>query len=398
MRTVLRRFSLFGLLGLLVIPIAAVAAGPAVSHGHSRAGVAAVPGVFKSMGFVPKHRRGVRVATPVSHKEIVEGGTYYEDPETGQLTLGTGPMMDAPMMDAAGVEVADVGAMGFDGGCVDGSCGGCDSCAMGPCCVTLPRGNLQLFAGVQGYTGPANRPDGRGSFGFSEGLNWGMPIPGFGCLGGQVGFRATQSNLSGSEFTDDNRNQGFLTAGLFRRVDAGLQGGLVIDYMSESWYRDVDLTNVRGELSWVIDGVHDLGFWFTSASKDSTEFSFDNELEETWEPTDLFAFFYRYQFGDCRDGEARLFAGWSGTGDGYIGFDTLFPLSGAISLEANVAYLIPEEGKGQGFNAAHTQESWNIGLGVVWYPGRRFIGRDHYYRPLFRVADNGNFMVDRIAP
>jgi hypothetical protein len=350
-----------------------------------------------------------RAAIPVSQQEIVEGGTYYEDPETGQLTLSPGPMTPpggmtsrGPTLNAGHVEVADTGDIvfeeGFEEGCIDGSCGGCNSCALGPCCIGFPRGHLQLFAGVQGFTGPANRPDGRGSFGFNEGLNWGMPIPGFGCLAAQVGFRATQSNLSGSEFTDDSRNQGFLTAGLFRRVDAGLQGGLVVDYMSESWYRDVDLTNVRGELSWVICGVHDLGFWFTSASKDTVEFSFDNELAETWEPTDLFALFYRYQFGDCRDGEARLFAGWSGSGDGYIGFDTLFPVTDSISVEANVAYLIPEEGKGQGFNAGHTQESWNIGLGVVWYPGRRYVGRDHYCRPLFRVADNGNFMVDRLAP
>jgi hypothetical protein len=225
-----------------------------------------------------------------------------------------------------------------------------------------------------------------------------MPIPGFGCLGGQVGYRATQSNLSGSTLTPDARTQSFLTAGLFRRVDAGLQWGLVMDHMSSDWNRDFDMTNLRGELSWVIEGVHDLGFWFTSSAKDETEFLVDDELVEAWEPTDLFAFFYRYQFGDCRDGEARLFAGWSGSGDGYIGMDSLFPLTDSISLEANVAYLIPEESKQSGFDGAHNQESWNIGLGVVWYPGRHFVGADHYYRPLFRVADNGNFMVDRVLP
>jgi hypothetical protein len=330
----------------------------------------------------------------VSEKEIVDGGTYYEDPKSGQLILS-----NEAMTGTAGVEVADAGTMGADIGCADGCCGTCGSCVLSPCCVAFPPpGNLELFAGVQGFTGPANRPDGRGSFGFYEGLNWGVPMPGFRCLGGQVGIRATQTNLSGSEFTEDNRNQGFLTFGLFRRVDAGLQGGVVVDYMAEKWYRTVDLTNIRGELSWVVGCRHDLGFWFATATKDTQELSFDNELDELWEPTDLFAFFYRCQFGACRDGEARLFAGWSGTSDGFIGFDTLFPLNDVLSVEANVAYLIPEEGKGTGFNAGHNQESWNIGLGLVWYPGRRLVGRNPYYRPLFRVADNGSFMVDRLQP
>ena len=153
-----------------------------------------------------------------------------------------------------------------DACCDDGTCGECSSCLV-PCGFIFPAGNLELFAGVQGFTGPANQSAGGGSFGFNEGLNWGMPIPLFGCLGGQVGFRATQSNLSGSDASDDTRRQAFVTAGLFRRVDVGLQGGVVVDWLSDGWYRDVDLVNLRMELSWMIDGTHELGFWGTGGTK-----------------------------------------------------------------------------------------------------------------------------------
>jgi hypothetical protein len=72
------------------------------------------------------------------------------------------------------------------------------------------------------------------------------------------------------------------------------------------------------------------------------------------------------------------------------------PVGDAWALQTNLAYLIPKEGEGSGPNAGHAQESWNIGINLVWYPGR-YLGHceDSYYRPLFRVADNGVFMMDR---
>ncbi len=281
--------------------------------------------------------------------------------------------------------------------CDDGTCGQCTACLV-PCGgFFFPAGNLELFAGVQGFTGPANNPAGGGSFGFNEGLNWGVPIPIFGCMGGQIGFRATQSNLSGSDLSDETRTQAFVTGGLFRRVDVGLQGGVVVDWLSDGWYRDVDLVNLRAELSWVFDSTHEVGFWGAFGTKDSQD-SAENEQEISWETTDLYAFFYRYNFGGCNEGDARLFAGWSGQGDGLIGADARLPLGNAWALETNFAYLIPSEGDGTGFDAGHVQESWNVGINVVWFPGRRWVQGESYYRPLFRVADNGVFMIDRTLP
>jgi hypothetical protein len=310
--------------------------------------------------------------------DVVDGGTYYEN-ERGELVLDKAPGRLKALPD--GAEFVD---------------GACDTGCLVPCCG-LPTGSLEVFSGVQAFTGPVNR-GGSGSFGFHQGVNWGMPLTNVNdCLAAQIGFRATESNLSGAAFTNDSRFQGFVTAGLFRRVDCGLQGGVVIDWMSDSWYRETDLTAIRGEASWVYGGVHDLGFWFTAHSKSDTVVStFDpaGTAVETWQPTDLYAFFYRMKFGPCDDGMARLFAGWTGDSDGLIGIDARIPLSNTWSLETNFAYLIPQQGAGTGLNAGHTQESWNISMALVWYPGRLWGNYDQYARPLLRVADNGTFMVD----
>jgi hypothetical protein len=300
------------------------------------------------------------------------------------------------------------GSMG-DGFFEDGSCG--DSC-LEPCCAfpLLPLDNLELSAGVQGFTGPTNR-GGSGSFGFNEAVNWGAPLPVFDdCLGIQFGARATQSNLSGADFTDTSRTQLFVTGGLFRRVDLGLQGGVVFDYLNDSWYRQASLAQLRGELSWVFNCHDDLGFWFTASNRSTTADSVirrttvqgttttvqDVTVSETWRATDMYAFFYRRAFGECRNGEARIFGGFTGQSDGLLGVDARLPLSDTWAVESNFIYLVPSEGTGSGLNAGHSQESWNLGLNLVWTPGRRWSQSDsEYYRPLLPVAHNGVFMMDR---
>lgn len=280
------------------------------------------------------------------------------------------------------------------GGCCDGS--GCAQCCPAPC-ATICFTNLEAFAGAQGFTGPMNR-GGTGSFGFNEGFNWGFPLPFFnGAFGGQIGLRATQSNLSAAEFTDANRDQLFLTGGVYRRVDWGMQGGLVFDYMSQDWYATTDLMQIRGEVSWVFPCSHELGVWFTSGTQvnDATSTLPQLQLQalESWEPTDLCAFFYRYRFNESNGSEARVFAGFSGQGDGLLGADVVIPVGTRFGFEANAAYLMPDESAGTA-GGGQAQESWNLGLGIVWYPGCRNSCGPDYFRPLFRVADNGSFMVD----
>ena len=57
-------------------------------------------------------------------------------------------------------------------------------------------------------------------------------------------------------------------------------------------------------------------------------------------------------------------------------------------------YLKPEDLPTNGV-ALDFEESWNIGINVVWHLGRTAKrGARSPHRPLFRTADNGSFMVD----
>jgi hypothetical protein len=213
----------------------------------------------------------------------------------------------------------------------------------------------------------------------------------------QIGIRGVSGHYSGASFTTDTRNQLFLTGGLFRRVDWGLQGGVVIDYLRDDWYYDLRLTQIRGELSWVFPQCHELGFWFASSTRSDTvesqilgdgRFPFD----EQFEPIDLYAFFYRRRLEEIGGGYGRVFAGFSGKSDGLIGVDLKLPLTENWALESEFTYLIPREGNER---IAHREEAWNVAIGLVWYPGcRKAVGND-YFRPLFDVADNGSFIVRR---
>lgn len=91
--------------------------------------------------------------------------------------------------------------------------------------------------------GPGDQGQVSGNFGFQEGFNFGTRLPGVmgGQLGSQLGMRFTQTQLEGTNAGHDSRQQTFITAGLFRRVDYGLQGGLVVDYLHDDWLYKADL-------------------------------------------------------------------------------------------------------------------------------------------------------------
>lgn len=281
------------------------------------------------------------------------------------------------------------------GGCHPG--GACDTC----CLIPFPVfcwDNFEAGFGVQGFTGPTNRGE-TASFGINEYFNWGAAFPLLTMeeLGGQFGMRLTQSNFSGAEFTRDERSQMFITTGFFHRVDWGFQGGLVLDYLRDDWYMEADLTQLRGELSWVFPCSHEWGFWFAADVGGDDVSSRVGQpgmvvvQQETFEPTDVYAFFYRYRAEEI-GGEARGYAGFTGGSDGLIGADFRIPIAARWDIDCNFAYLIPEESSN---NNGHVEEAWNLSANLVWYPGCRTTCDAAYYRPLFDVADNGTFFVDR---
>jgi uncharacterized protein DUF6666 len=271
-----------------------------------------------------------------------------------------------------------------------------------PICLAIPLptlDGLEGFGGVQGFTGPANR-GGSGSFGFHEGFNWGNPL--FGFLSGQWGANWTQSNFSGNFLTPDNRDQIFFTAGLFRRVDWGFQGGLVFDYLHDEWDYTADLGQLRGELSWLFGGCNEIGFWFTAGVNDSTNlivrqptFLSDGTVRvtsshATLAVNDLYAFFFRRQFA-C-GGQGRLFGGFTGNSQGLVGGDALMPINPNWSLRSNFIFVTAGSGDDR-TTPGFTRESWNVGISLVWTPCPRSLSCQNYNRPLFTVADNGSFLT-----
>ncbi len=290
-----------------------------------------------------------------------------------------------------------------EGGACDGCATGCDRCTAYGATASWAAAlwtlqDASIFAGVQGFTGPADRGS-TGSFGFHEGFNLGLPMPllEHTGIGAQIGVRTLQSNLSGADFTTRERNQTMLTVGGFRRADFGLQGGLVVDIMRDIWYDRVDLTQLRGEISWKFLEKHEWGYWFTASTGQDTSISpTDANITERWKTTQLNAFFYRRRMELVPGGRLSLLAGFSGQSDGLIGTKAFLPITNALAFQTDFMYLTPNEPTSAG---GTLNESWNLGLSLVWRLGMNAqTSCDSYYLPMFDVADNGTLMVDRVSP
>jgi len=314
----------------------------------------------------------------------------------GEVACGAEP--------TCGIEVG----CGFEPGCGGYGCdvGACNDCVG----IHLPILRIdwrrfEFFAGVNSFTGPANhasdagtRRGGSGSFGFFEGFNTGRSLNrllGLD-LSSQFGVRATQSSLSGAEFTDDARSQVFVTGGLFRRVDFGLQYGLVVDYLYDDWWYRNNLMQLRGEISWNDNCGREFGYQFMASSDSSTSrttlIDANNVITSgtvSFEPTNQHRLFLR---GNTAGGATYMaFAGGTDRGDGLLGGLLTSNFRNRFAVQGGVTYLIPSESNRAG---GSENESWNLSMGIVFRPGGKN-GAGRYCRPMFDVADNGTFLVDR---
>ena len=352
---------------------------------------------FPDNGFV---RRASYITLQDTDTESVLNQTEEVDP----LRIDDQTTIDPNQTQLEG-EIVVVGETIMEGEVVTGDCatGLCGTrlgiCADG-CLIPCPRIQWErytFFSGVNAFTGPLNR-GGQGSFGFMEGFNYGRDLNyvGQGRLSAQLGMRATQTNLSGSDVTNEDRKQIFLTAGIFRRVDWGLQGGAGVDYLHDDWYYDLDLIQVRTEISWQYPDSHELGIWMAFDSDHGRTNSLVGKINpsivtEDWESTDLYAFFLRKSIPSAGI-TGRIMGGFTGNKDGLLGIDCSVPVNEKWTIEANAMYLIPEEGSA---TTGYSEEAWNIGFNFVYYPGCRSTYDVDYNRPLFDVGSNGNFFVDR---
>ncbi|NOY30438.1 MAG: hypothetical protein GXP28_09780 [Planctomycetes bacterium] len=290
-------------------------------------------------------------------------------------------------------------------GLVEPSCGlgatNCGSCVGAPgkdywCFpVCLPRfKDLSVWAGVHGFRGPRDFSNGRSdsNFGFQEGINISGRAPLLGLLfpqlSYQLGYQATQSRLSGTVDSADDRTQQFVTGGFFRRVKTGLQFGVVWDMLRDDLDREVDYHQVRTEISLKSPRGREFGFWSTTSTNENII------LGTTYETVDMYALFYRWNFG--KSYQCRLWGGATDDGEGIFGGEFQAPLSDRLSVVSEFNYLITDKDAGL---VGVQEEAWNVGINLVWHMGRTARrGCRSPYRPLFAVANNGWMIVDNVGP
>jgi len=264
-------------------------------------------------------------------------------------------------------------------------------------------------AGITSFTNASDLGI-NGNFGTNEYLNWAMPFWNAFGVGWQVGWRGTQTNfqpasveVGATTFEKNARTQNFITTGFFTRAfeGRGLQGGAVYDYMNDNWFDNVDVSQIRAEISYVW-GYHEVGFWGAANLGDQTSlFGPITRSPGLASTLDLYAGFYRLQFGDAN--EWKVWGGATSENDGLIGTLVRAPMGRSLALEGTFTYVIP--GKTQSLDilpggavSEFSPAAWNLGVNVVYYPaGRSRRSLASPYRPLFEVADNGS-MIRTIGP
>ena len=309
----------------------------------------------------------------------------------------------------------------FEAGACESCCGrgGCPtggSCWIGDVGAALGGllRNGEYFAGAVAFQSPLFTQPGQdvpvdpnllssdSSFGFYGGFNTGVPLCRLSCgyLSGQFGIRSVTSNFNGNEFTAEDRRQIFVTAGLYRRVDYGLQFGVVADVLHEEWFTETDLVQIRSDIGWVYPSGHTLGFRYTSGVQDDNTSGVFNGQEFTDFFTtvdDSYRVYYRHV------------ARWGGWGEAFLGRaesdQTVFGLDVDLPVTDRVAFqsgftasldddVVPDNSNFQGGNI---NEGWNVYVGITIRPRGRAWYKS-YDHPLFAVADNGSMIVRRQSP
>ena len=372
--------------------------------------------------------RGMVTSRVVSQQQVEQPQTNQPEsvvspsPTPAAQNNNAAPSVDMMIPEGAYFEdgFVDGGYMEGDCGCTDGCCGGQVGCrgeCGGSCCGPLydPRDcnvgqdcwlnglggilcNSEYFSGVQGFkhqffADPQGLPQPDNcAFGYHIGFNAGLPLYNLTCglVSGQIGINYTRSNQNNALSPTSERDQTFVTAGLFRRVDYGIQFGAVADVLASDFGADLDIVQVRSEISWVWAGGSNAGFRANRATQDG-RIAIGGEFVPFVEivPLNTYTLFYR---NACRNGGyMECYIGRTDEHHTILGADYDLPIGDKTALYGGFNYLNPDDEI-----AFADNEAWNIQMGISFRPR----GRDwykFYHRPLFKVANNGS-MVQSRAP
>jgi hypothetical protein len=243
-----------------------------------------------------------------------------------------------------------------------------------------------------------------GNYGANEYLNWSMPFWNAFGIGWQLGARGVQSNFQSATVTTPGgvtqfnaRDQVFVTTGFFTRAfqGRGLQGGAVYDYLRDSYFDNVDVSQIRAEMSYVW-GYHEAGFWGAfNVGEQSTLFGPVTKSRGEASTLDMYTAFYRLQFGDAN--EWKIWGGATAQANGIVGTSVRAPMNRSLALDGTFTYVVPGQSKQyelhNGSTVTTAPAAWNVSVNLIYYPARRARrSLASPYRPLFEVADNGSMI------
>jgi hypothetical protein len=247
--------------------------------------------------------------------------------------------------------------------------------------------------------GTGNELNHDGNFGFYGGFNWGLPLCRISCglFAGQFGIRSVHSNFGGNAFTTDNRDQLFLTAGFFRRVDYGFQGGVVADVLWDNWYTNSNVAQLRADIAHLWAGGTSFGFrYHTNLSEDVTSGIVRGQLVDdiVTSTIDSYRFYIRHEA--CTGGFGEVFAGWTESAQAILGGEIDVPITDRLATQAGVTYYLDDTIPPTASNrlGGYVNEAWNVYAGFSFRPCGRNYYRN-YDRPFFNVADNGSMLTIR---
>ncbi len=366
----------------------------------------------RNSGYTPEH---LRVAQTLAETPIMQ--------DTGAPIMNQ--TMETPMAVTPMAVTSQAGCASCQGGPIMGGCdscgsgdyfddygfcgGGCDTggCPPGQDCWLNNFGrlfyNAEYSFGAVGFRQPAFQVPGSNTtvqdsnFGFYGSYNVGVPLCKLTCglLSGQMGIRAVETNFSGHPFSTDGRDQLFVTAGVYRRVDYGLQFGIVADILHEEWFVESDLVQLRGDLAWVYGNGHLFGFRFTNGLQDDQTIGiFEGRPFAGLNIEALDNYRFYYQWGCPGGGQTEAFLGWATDSHFAMGMDLDLPMGECTALQAGWTYYASEDVPQTPSFAGNANDAWNIHVGVSWRPRGR-CWYQYYDRPLLPVADNGTMLMRR---
>ncbi len=348
----------------------------------------------------------IRVAQKME-SAVVDGGAPVVSTEVLDDGYYDGEIIEGEFIEGGCESCGEVG--GYFDSC--DSCCGRGGCPPGSCWITglgeLLK-NAEYFSGATAFRSPMFRIPGStfenqmfddSSYGLYAGFNAGLPLCRLSCglFSGQFGVRSVQSNFNGNRFTAEERNQTFITGGFYRRVDYGMQMGLVVDVLHDDWFTTDDVVQLRGDLGWVYPNGTTLGFRFAKGVQDAdTSGEYDNVAftDLIQQPIDHYRFYYKYDAPSGGTGAGYI--GWSGDSQTVLGLDFDIPVAERVAVQAGFSYYLGEEGMPPGsLNVGgNPNDAFNIFVGMSFRP-RGMCHYNSYHRPMFSVADNGSLMIRR---